>query len=95
MSSVRPDPNRPQRDPQRATVVVTGAFDIAAAEVIGSHQISPLQPVVQLVASATWRVHAQPVDPGWVTLVFRAPLLATDRARKVLGWAPALTGEPA
>lgn len=73
----------------------SGAFNIAAAEVIGSHQVSQLRPIVRLVASATWRMHAQPVDPGWVTLVFRAPLLATDRARKVLGWVPTRSGPEA
>lgn len=73
----------------------SGAFNLAADEVIGSRQMGQLRPVVRLVAAATWRLHAQPVDPGWVTLVFRSPLMSTDRARQVLGWEPTRTGPEA
>jgi nucleoside-diphosphate-sugar epimerase len=69
-----------------------GAFNVAAEDVLGGHHIDQLRGVARFVADVTWRLHAQPVDPGWVTLVFRSPLMATDRARRELGWAPTSSG---
>jgi nucleoside-diphosphate-sugar epimerase len=73
----------------------SGAFNLAADEVQGGRQIAQLQVPARLLASLTWRLHAQPVDPGWVTLVFRSPLITTERAREELGWAPEVSGPDA
>lgn len=74
---------------------VSGAFNVATDDVIGGHQVSPLQAVLRPIAAVAWRVHAQPVDPGWVTLLFRCPLIDSGRARDVLGWAPTRSGAEA
>ncbi|MGN6694925.1 MAG: NAD-dependent epimerase/dehydratase family protein [Aquihabitans sp.] len=72
-----------------------GAFNVTADEVIGGRQIGVLEAVVRPLAAATWRLHAQPVDPGWVTLIFRCPLMEAARARTELGWSPAWSGPDA
>ncbi|WP_421121619.1 NAD-dependent epimerase/dehydratase family protein [Aquihabitans daechungensis] len=72
-----------------------GAFNVATDEVIGGRQLSQLQAVVRPIAAAAWRIHAQPVDPGWVTLLFRSPLIDSRRAREELGWAPDWSGPDA
>lgn len=74
---------------------VRGAFNLATDDVIGSGPIGALEGPARLTASASWRLHAQPVDPGWVTLVFRSPLLDATRARTELGWRPTRTGHQA
>jgi len=74
---------------------VAGAFNVATDEVLGSRQISQLQAIVRPLAAAAWRLHAQPVDPGWVTLIFRSPLIDSSRARDELGWAPDWRGPDA
>ncbi|MCU1372201.1 MAG: NAD-dependent epimerase/dehydratase family protein [Ilumatobacteraceae bacterium] len=74
---------------------VRGAFNVATDDIIGGHQLSPLATVARPIVSALWRLHAQPVDPGWVTLIFECPLLASDRARGELGWTPTHSGAEA
>ena len=44
------------------------------------------------LAELTWRAHLQPVDPGWVHLAYRAPLIDASRAEDVLGWRPKHAG---
>ncbi len=39
-------------------------------------------------AAATWRLHLQPVSPGWLDLALQSPLLDAGRARAELGWKP-------
>lgn len=48
--------------------------------------------VLRTVAQATWRMHMQPVDGGWVDLAYATPLLDTRRVRDELGWAPHVAG---
>jgi len=73
----------------------SGAFNLATDDVIGTGPIAALEAPARRAAAATWRLHAQPVDPGWVTLVFRSPLLDATRARTELGWVPSRTGHEA
>jgi UDP-glucose 4-epimerase len=79
------------------TQPVTGAFNIAAEPVLGSPELARLLgarrvPVPRRLArglvDATWRLHLQPTDPGWVDIALQTPLLDTRRARTVLGWEP-------
>lgn len=72
-----------------------GAFNLGTDDPIGGHQVTPLAAVLRPVAAATWHLHAQPVDPGWVTLIFHCPLLDSSRARTALGWSPSHTGAEA
>jgi UDP-glucose 4-epimerase len=74
---------------------VRGAFNLATDDVIGTGPVAALERPARLTAAATWRLHAQPVDPGWVTLVFRSPLLSAARARAELGWHPERSGHAA
>ncbi|MBX3285749.1 MAG: NAD-dependent epimerase/dehydratase family protein [Actinobacteria bacterium] len=73
----------------------SGAFNVATDDVIGARQVSWLAGLARPLASATWRAHLQPVDPGWVTLIFRSPLLDASRARSELGWQPTCSGAEA
>ena len=79
------------------TQPVTGAFNIAAEPVLDPPTLAALlgARTVPLPAAAlrglvalAWRLHLVPVDPGWVDIARRTPLLDTTRARTVLGWAP-------
>jgi nucleoside-diphosphate-sugar epimerase len=74
---------------------VRGAYNLATDDVVGGRPVPRLEAPVRVAAAGTWRVHLQPVDPGWVTLLFRSPLLDATRARTDLGWAPAHTGHQA
>lgn len=74
---------------------VRGPFNVATEEVIGGRPVAALEGPARLAAAGTWRLHAQPVDPGWITLVFRSPLLDATRARAELGWRPTRTGHEA
>jgi nucleoside-diphosphate-sugar epimerase len=74
-----------------------GAFNIAADPVLTPdlaakhfHGVPLPVPgaVLKAGAALSWRLHLQPVDPGWVDLALRAPLMSTDRAARELGWQP-------
>ena len=76
---------------------VTGAFNIATepvldpptlAAILGARQVPVPAPVLRALVDATWRLHLQPTDPGWVDIARLTPLLDTTRARTVLGWTP-------
>jgi nucleoside-diphosphate-sugar epimerase len=80
---------------------VRGAFNIAAEPVLDGVQVAQLyhgrpvrlptslaMPVVRLAAGLTWRARLQPVEPGWVRLAAKAPLMSTVRAERELGWRP-------
>jgi nucleoside-diphosphate-sugar epimerase len=74
-----------------------GAFNLAAeppvtteriAEVLGARPVHVPSPVVRAVVDASWRLHLQQVDPGWLDLAFALPLLDSGRARRELDWTP-------
>jgi nucleoside-diphosphate-sugar epimerase len=76
---------------------VTGAFNIAAepvldpatlAALLGARRVPLPAAVLRGVVDAAWRLHLVPVDPGWVDIGRRTPLLDTTRARAELGWLP-------
>ena len=77
---------------------VGGAFNLAAeppvtAEVIaralGARPVHVPSAVLRVAVSASWRLHLQQVDPGWLDLAFALPLLDSSRAHRELGWTPA------
>ena len=79
-----------------------GAFNLAApptitpeviGEVLGARPIHLPGHLLRVAADLAWRVHLQQVDPGWVDLAMRAPLLATDRAREELDWHPTMAAD--
>jgi nucleoside-diphosphate-sugar epimerase len=74
---------------------VHGAFNLATEDVIGGPQVAALRPVARALADASWRLHLQPVDPGWVDLLFRSPLVDASRARDELSWTPVHAGHAA
>jgi nucleoside-diphosphate-sugar epimerase len=74
---------------------VRGAYNLATDDVIGGRPVPALRVPARLAAAATWRAHLQPLDPGWITLVFRSPILDAARARTDLDWAPSMTGHEA
>ena len=76
---------------------VTGAFNIAAepvldpptlARLLGARLVPVPLAVVRAAVQATWRLHLQPTDPGWVDIAVKGPLMDTTRARRELGWTP-------
>jgi nucleoside-diphosphate-sugar epimerase len=80
---------------------VPGAFNLAAAQDVTAYDITAalgarLIPVPARVlrfgVSAGWHARLLQLDPGWIDLATRVPLLDTGRARAVLGWSPTRTG---
>ena len=76
---------------------VGGGFNLAAeppitteriASVLGARPVHVPSPVVRVVVDASWRLHLQQVDPGWLDLAFALPLLDSGRAQRELDWAP-------
>ncbi len=76
---------------------VTGAFNIATepvldpatlAAVLGARRVPVPAAVLRGLVDLAWRLHLVPVDPGWVDIGRRTPLLDTARARTELGWTP-------
>jgi nucleoside-diphosphate-sugar epimerase len=74
-----------------------GAFNLAADPVLDADTVAGLleaRPVpvpaglLKAGAAATWRLHLQPVSPGWLDLALQSPLLDAGRARAELGWTP-------
>lgn len=83
---------------------VTGAFNLAAepvldsdalAAALGARQVTVPRRLARAAVDATWRLHLQPTDPGWVDIALKTPLLDTRRARQVLGWQPRHTATDA
>lgn len=74
-----------------------GAFNLAGDPVLDVHEIAdalgarhvhvPFQ-VVRTAVQASWRLHLQQVDAGWLDMAWRLPLLDSGRARRELGWSP-------
>lgn len=76
---------------------VTGAFNLAAepvldpptlARLLGARTLPLPAAVLRGVVAATWRLHLQPTDPGWVDISRHGPLMDTSRAAALLGWSP-------
>jgi UDP-glucose 4-epimerase len=74
-----------------------GAFNIATSpvvtnelvrEVFGARSVPVPWTLATALADITWRLRLQPTDPGWPRMGRDTPLMATDRARTVLGWTP-------
>ncbi len=82
----------------------TGAFNLAAdppvtreviADVLGARPVHVPRAVLRTATALGWRARLQPLDPGWIDLAFAVPLLDTGRARRELGWAPAVDARTA
>jgi UDP-glucose 4-epimerase len=74
-----------------------GPFNLAADPVLDADSVAALldaRPVpvpaglLKVGAAATWRLHLQPVSPGWLDLALRSPLMDASRAGTELGWSP-------
>jgi UDP-glucose 4-epimerase len=72
-----------------------GAFNLAAEPVIATDQLrqlfrAPSVPlpagVLRTAAAASFRLHLQPSEPGWLDMALAVPLMDTSRARAELGW---------
>lgn len=71
-----------------------GAYNVAAqpaldtqalAEVFGGRPLPVPPAAVRAVVAATWHLHLQPTDGGWLDMGMQAPLLSTARISD-LGW---------
>ncbi|MEJ3750799.1 NAD-dependent epimerase/dehydratase family protein [Actinomycetes bacterium KLBMP 9797] len=78
---------------------VDGAFNIVAEPVLDARSVTarfggvpiPVPPgLLRAGAAVTWYGRLQPVEPGWVELAARCPLLSAQRADAELGWRPRL-----
>ena len=74
-----------------------GPFNLAVDPVLDADALAAIlqaRPVrvptglLKAGAAATWRLHLQPVSPGWLDLALQSPLLDAGRARAKLGWRP-------
>ncbi len=76
---------------------VRGAFNVAAeppvdastlAELLGARLMRLRRTLARGAVDALWRLHLQPVSPGWLDLALGVPLMDVSRARDELGWNP-------
>jgi nucleoside-diphosphate-sugar epimerase len=74
-----------------------GAYNLAADPPIGPVELSELlrarrvhvsPAVLRGAAAATYRLHLQPSEPGWLDMALAVPLMDSVRARTELGWTP-------
>lgn len=81
-----------------------GAFNIATEPIVDPALVAgllggrplPLRAApIRALLDLAWRLHLVPVDPGWLDIAVTVPLMATDRAREVLGWAPTVDASSA
>ena len=79
---------------------VQGAFNVAAAPVIGPAELSQLlgarrvrmsEKTIRAATAASWRAHLQPTPEGWVDLAFESPIMDCSKALHELGWKPQRT----
>ncbi|CAA9264389.1 MAG: NAD-dependent epimerase/dehydratase, partial [uncultured Blastococcus sp.] len=79
-----------------------GPFNLAAeplmdadalARALGTVRIPVPAIAVRTVLRAVFAAHVVPTEPGWVDIGTQAPALDTDRARRLLDWAPAYRGD--
>jgi UDP-glucose 4-epimerase len=77
-----------------------GAFNIAAepvldpevlGRVLGAPRVRLPRGAVRAAASASFKLHLQPSEPGWVDMGLGVPLMDTSRAQRELGWEPRRT----
>jgi UDP-glucose 4-epimerase len=89
-------------DAYRRAIVgsVRGAFNVAAGPVLGPTEIGrvlrarPVKvpaPALRAAAAATFALHLQPTEPGWLDLGLGVPVMDCTRARTELGWTPQWT----
>lgn len=73
-----------------------GAYNVAAqppldtaaiAAVFGSRPLTVPAAALRGLLAASWHLHLQPTDGGWLDMGMQAPLLSTARI-SALGWAP-------
>lgn len=63
------------------------------AGVLGAKAFDVPTGLIRGAVAATWKVHLQPTDAGWIDMAANVPIMDTSRARS-LGWVPAHpTGE--
>jgi len=81
-----------------------GAFNLAAGPVLDPSSLAetlhakPLRipaPVLRGLVSASFRLHLQPTDPGWIDIALQIPIMSTARAQRELDWAPSMTSTAA
>lgn len=81
-----------------------GAFNLAAEPPMTRDDIAAVlhaRPVhlpaawLRAVVAATWHVHLQRLDAGWIDLAFGVPLLDTSKARAELDWQPLVDAKSA
>jgi nucleoside-diphosphate-sugar epimerase len=74
-----------------------GAFNLAAeppitrdlvAQALHARPVHLPAPLLRALLSASWHLHVQPLEPGWLDLGRSVPLLDTARARRELDWQP-------
>ncbi|HZU79081.1 MAG TPA: hypothetical protein VE991_04130, partial [Acidimicrobiales bacterium] len=74
-----------------------GPFNLAAdpvvdrtvmAEIMGAATVEVPPVAARGAAALAWHARLMPSEPALLDLVLSLPLMATNRARRVLGWAP-------
>lgn len=74
-----------------------GAFNVAAEPVVGPDELAEVLkarwiPVriapVRGAMWLAWQLHLLRADPGWLDIATSVPVMSTEKARTVLGWAP-------
>ncbi len=74
-----------------------GAFNLAADPPLGPPELGDILrarrlPVragaLRAAAAATYALHLQPSEPGWLDMALGVPLMDSGRARRELGWSP-------
>jgi nucleoside-diphosphate-sugar epimerase len=60
----------------------------ALAAILQARPVGVPTALLKAGAAATWRLHLQPVSPGWLDLALQSPLLDAGRAAAELGWRP-------
>jgi nucleoside-diphosphate-sugar epimerase len=87
-------------DAYRAALVsdARGAFNLAADPPLGPPELAALlrarrlrlpAAVLRAGAAASYALHLQPTEPGWVDMALAVPLIDSARAHTELGWTPA------
>ena len=77
---------------------MSGAFNLAAEPVLDAAAVAaaldartvrvPAR-VARALAAASWSLHLQPSEAGWLDLGLGVPLMTCERAYRELDWAPA------
>lgn len=83
---------------------VRGAFNLAAdpvltdreiAAALGARPLAVPPALARAAAAASWHLHLQPSEPGWLDLALACPIMDTARARTELGWRARVTSTAA